>query len=228
MDGTLVDTERLWDVSLDEAARRLGRALSTPERESFVGSNITATVRGIHRILGASMDEAALQATARGIRARTAELFAGELCWCPGARETLASVRAAGLLCALVTSTERNLTELALQTLGRDHFEAVVCGDEVGGHTKPDPEPYARGARLLGVPAEECLAVEDSPPGAASARRAGARVLLVTPAADALPPRPGTWVRDSLGGVDMDALVTIYRSARAGRDHHTDEGAGLP
>jgi HAD superfamily hydrolase (TIGR01509 family) len=219
MDGTLVDTERFWDVSLHEAACRLGRALSDEERESLVGSNMAGTVRGIHRMLGAPASSAGLEATAAFIRARAGELFGGEVSWCPGAREALRSVRTAGLPCALVTSTERNLTELALQTLGRANFDAVVCGDEVGGHNKPDPEPYARAARLLGMPAAGCLAVEDSVPGATSARRAGAAVLIVMPAADSEPPDPGTAVRESLVGADVDTLVAIYRSARAAGDH---------
>jgi HAD superfamily hydrolase (TIGR01509 family) len=219
MDGTLVDTERLWDVSLHEAACRLGRALSPVERESLVGSNMAATVRGIHRMLGAPSDAASLSATAAAIRARTAELFAGELPWCPGAREALASARAAGVPCALVTSTERNLTELALQSIGRESFEVLVCGDEVGGHNKPDPEPYARAARLLGVHAARCLAVEDSATGVASAHAAGAAVLVIASTADSAQPEPGTAVRDSLLGVDIDTLAAIYRRATPTADH---------
>jgi HAD superfamily hydrolase (TIGR01509 family) len=216
MDGTLVDTERLWDVSLHEAACRLGRALSDEERESLVGSNMTDTVHGIHRMLGAPASSAGLAATAAFIRARAAELFAGEVSWCPGARAALRSVRAAGLPCALVTSTERNLTELALRTLGRENFDAIVCGDEVGGQNKPDPEPYTRAARLLGMPAAGCLAVEDSEPGATAARRAGAAVLIVTPTPG--PATPGTVVRESLVGADAATLAEVYRSARAAGD----------
>jgi HAD superfamily hydrolase (TIGR01509 family) len=219
MDGTLVETERVWDVSLHEAGARLGRTLSDAERESLVGSGMGETVRGIHRMVGAPTGAAALRATAAFIRGRAGELFAGEVSWCPGARAALQSVRAAGVPSALVTSTERSLTELVLGTIGRASFDVVICGDEVGGQNKPAAEPYARAARLLGAPAQQCLAVEDSAPGVASARAAGACVLLVRPTPETLPPGPGTAVRDSLVGVDVETLAMIYRSVRAASGH---------
>ena len=73
------------------------------------------------------------------------QLFAGGLIWRPGALELLRAVRAAGLPTALVTSTGRRLVEVALETLGRENFDVVVCGDEVAG-PKPDPAPYRTAA----------------------------------------------------------------------------------
>ena len=66
------------------------------------------------------------------------ELFAEGLEWMPGARELLATVRAAGLRTALVSNTPRMLVDVALLTIGVHHFDAVICGDEVP-RTKPDP-----------------------------------------------------------------------------------------
>ena len=42
---------------------------------------------------------------------------------------------------------------------------------------KPDPEPYRRGAELLGFRPEECVVVEDAPSGVGSGKGAGCRVL---------------------------------------------------
>ena len=39
-------------------------------------------------------------------------------------------------------------------------FEAAVCGDEVA-HAKPAPDTFLAAAKALGVPAEECLVLED-------------------------------------------------------------------
>ena len=55
----------------------------------------------------------------------------------------------------------------------------TVCGDEVGGRNKPDPEPYLRASRLLGVDPARCIAVEDSPTGTRSAESAGLVVVVV-------------------------------------------------
>ncbi|MCP6318820.1 HAD family hydrolase, partial [Klebsiella pneumoniae] len=57
-------------------------------------------------------------------------------------------------------------------------FDHSVCGDEVPAG-KPDPAPYLRAAELLGLDPAQCLAVEDSPTGAAAADAAGCTVLVV-------------------------------------------------
>ncbi|GAA1193393.1 HAD family hydrolase [Prauserella alba] len=211
MDGTLVDSEKLWDVVLAEGAQRLGGELTAAERTALVGSNMAATSRRLLELAGLAVTDEAADEVADWMRGRTAELFSGALPWRPGAREALETLRAAGVPCALVTSTERGLTELALNTIGREFFAATVCGDEVDGKNKPHPEPYLRAARLLGVDPVACVAVEDSPVGATSAEEAGCAVLVVE--ADVPVERsPGRTFRPSLVGVDTGALSRLIRS----------------
>lgn len=57
-----------------------------------------------------------------------------------------------------------------------DHFDAVVCADDVQ-HPKPHPETFLAAAEKLGVPPEECLAFEDAVPGLEAARAAGMDVI---------------------------------------------------
>lgn len=200
MDGTLVDSEKIWDVALAEAAQRLGGELTAAQRAELVGSNMAATSRRLLEIAGHGVTDEAAGEVADRMRERTAELFSGPLPWRPGAREMLEALRVDGVACALVTSTERALTELALDTIGREFFAVTVCGDEVDGRNKPDPEPYLRAARLLGVDPAACVAVEDSPVGAASAEGAGCAVLVVE-AEVPVGPGPRRTFRSSLAGV---------------------------
>jgi HAD superfamily hydrolase (TIGR01509 family) len=213
MDGTLLDSEKLWDIPLFEAAERLGGRLSVPAREAMVGSNVPTTLDILFTDIGLVPDEEERGATARWIDKRMAELMAGPLPWQPGAREALALVRATGLPTALVTSTERALTELALGTIGRAPFDVIVCGDEVAGANKPLPEPYLKAARLLGVDPTRCLAIEDSPTGAASATAAGCTVLVVPSEVD-VPAGPRRVFRDSLVGLTAEDLVLAPWTAR--------------
>lgn len=209
MDGTLVDSEKLWDVALYEAAESLGGTLSEEQRLTLVGSNMDATASYLLKVVtGEEPTPAAIAEMGEWVRQRTANLFEGALPWRPGAREALAEVRAAGLPSALVTSTERALTELALNTIGREFFDATVCGDEVDGLNKPLPEPYLRAARLLGVDPARCVAVEDSPPGTESAVAAGCTVLVVP---NDVPVEPGERreFRSSLVGIDVAALGAL-------------------
>ncbi|MBO0841108.1 MAG: HAD family phosphatase [Sciscionella sp.] len=209
MDGTLVDSEKLWDIPLYELAEKLGGRLSANTRESLIGSSMSNTVAVMYSEVGivASADDK--QWAAEWISARIAELFTDELPLRPGALDALRAVRDAGIPAALVTSTDRALTELALHTIGRDFFAVTVCGDEVGGRNKPHPEPYARAARLLGVPARRCVAIEDSQAGATSAAAAGCTVLVIP---NDMPVVLGERMvrRDSLVGVDAELLAGLF------------------
>ena len=150
MDGTLVDSEKVWDVALRELAVHAGGSLSEPARTAMVGTSMAVSMQILHDDLGMPWRDAA--ADASWLEARVHFLFGGGgLVWRPGAMELIREVRAAGVPTALVTSTRRKLVEVALDTLGRDSFEVVVCGDEVT-HAKPDPTPYLTAAELLGVP----------------------------------------------------------------------------
>src|SRR4051812_2329377 len=123
MDGTLVDSERLWDVSMAELAVHLGGELSAATRAELTGSSLVRTVTTVRREVGLDPDDPdGVADDGRWLLDRTAELFRAGLPWQAGAREALAAVRAAGLATALVTSTYRELTEVALDSIGRHFF----------------------------------------------------------------------------------------------------------
>jgi HAD superfamily hydrolase (TIGR01509 family) len=212
MDGTLVDSEKVWDVALHELAVHAGGKLSDPARRAMVGMGMASSMQILHDDLRQPWRDPV--ADAEWLETRVHALFAGGgLIWRPGAQTLLAAVRAAGVPTALVTSTRRILVEVALDTLGRDMFDVVVCGDEVTA-TKPDPAPYLRAAELLGVPIEACVAIEDSPTGVASAVASGAGVLAV-PCDLELPPIDGVVQRDTLLGVDLDYLAALTTAVTA-------------
>lgn len=79
---------------------------------------------------------------------------------------------------AIVTSCTRDLAAVRITASGITAPDVVVTADDVT-HGKPDPEPFRRGAELLGVPPERCLVVEDAPAGLASGRAAGCATLAV-------------------------------------------------
>lgn len=215
MDGTLVDSEKVWTVSLHDTASWLGGRLSAAARDAMIGSNMARTLVLLFDDLGLPHDAQRMAATARFMTERTAELFAAGLQWRPGALDALRTVGAAGWPMALVTNTERALTELALEGIGREHFTVTVCGDEVP-HGKPAPDPYLRAAELLGVPAGECLVIEDSPTGTEAAVRAGAPVLVVPCDVD-VPAGPGRVLRESLLDLTPDDVRESYARGSAER-----------
>ncbi|MEU0498316.1 HAD family hydrolase [Mycobacterium sp. NPDC006124] len=209
MDGTLVDSEKLWDVSLQALYVRLGGVLSQEVRDTTVGSSADGLMRIVYSDLGLEQDPAAMADSSDWLHDYTGELFEQGLTWLPGARETLDALTAAGVPMALVTNTRRELTERALKSIGSHYFSASVCGDEVE-HAKPAPDPYLRAAQLLGVDPAECLAIEDSVTGSAAAEAAGCPVLVV-PNDVEVPKGPRRRHVTSLTKVDVDALRAVHR-----------------
>jgi HAD superfamily hydrolase (TIGR01509 family) len=215
MDGTLVDSEKVWTISLADTAQWLGGELSAEAREAMVGSNMARSLGLMFDDLGLERDATRMAQAEQYLTDRTGELFAAGLEWRPGALEALRMVRAAGWPTALVTNTLRSLTEKALDSIGREHFTVTVCGDEVP-RGKPDPDPYLRAAELVGVAPGACLAVEDSPTGATAAERAGCAVLVV-PCDVAVPTGPRRVHRGSLLGLTPDGVRLSYAQARGER-----------
>jgi HAD superfamily hydrolase (TIGR01509 family) len=209
MDGTLLDSEKLWDIPLFEAAERLGGELSLPTRAAMIGSNVPTTLDLLFADVGITPAPSLRADIAAFIDKRMAEVFADPLPFQPGAVDALTMVRATGLPTALVTSTERSLTELALNTLGRDYFDVTVCGDEVNGHNKPHPAPYLKAARLLNVNPTHSLAIEDSPTGVASAVTAGCTTIVI-PSEIPFPSGPHRIFRNSLLGITPADLTAAF------------------
>jgi HAD superfamily hydrolase (TIGR01509 family) len=206
MDGTLTDSDRLWETALRELAAELGGTLSKQTQHAVVGTSLATCVTIFLRDLGHPVYPSVVEWGRAWLNRRVAELIAQNMPWRPGARDALRAMHAAGLPMALVTSSERALVEVALETIGRDLFTATVCGDEVGGRTKPAPDPYLKGAALLKVDPEDCVAVEDSPSGAAAAEAAGC-VTLVVPCLVAVPEGRRRILRTSLEGLDFAELT---------------------
>ncbi len=213
MDGTLVDSEKLWDISMQELYAKLGGVMTPEVREATVGSSSDAVLRLVYTDLGLDLDPDAMAADADWLHDITGDLFDAGLPWCDGARELLDTLAAAAVPMALVTNTRRALTERALNSIGRHYFAASVCGDEVAA-AKPAPEPYRRAADLLGFDPAQCLAIEDSVTGAASAQDAGCPVLVV-PNDVEVPVGPRRRQVSSLAGLDHARLIEIYRFASA-------------
>jgi sugar-phosphatase len=116
----------------------------------------------------------------------------------PGVKKLLESLPAERW--AIVTSATKRLLLGRLQVAGLPVPERIISGDMVE-RGKPDPEPYMRGAALLGYRPEECIVVEDAPSGVGAGIAAGCRVLGVLGTHSLEELREADWVTASLEGV---------------------------
>ena len=214
MDGTLVDSEKLWDVAINELYAQHGRELTPEVRDATVGGSAEGVIRIVFDDLGLDRDPEHMAQVADWMHDYVGELFGTGLPWCPGARELLDELLAAGIPMALVTNTRRDLTENALNSIGRHYFSATVCGDEVP-EGKPAPDIYLRAAELLGLSTGDCLAIEDSFTGTTAAEDAGCPVLVVPNEVD-VPATPRRHHVSSLAGLGIPQLRRIHADLRLG------------
>ncbi|WP_193312900.1 HAD family hydrolase [Georgenia subflava] len=96
----------------------------------------------------------------------------------PGAAESVAGWRGAGVPVAVVTSATEAWATAALELLGVADLGVALVTAELVEVGKPDPAPYRLGAEVLGVDAAACVAAEDTPAGLAAARGAGVGLVL--------------------------------------------------
>jgi HAD superfamily hydrolase (TIGR01509 family) len=201
MDGLLVDTEPLWLEAETEIMARLGYSWTKQDQEQLLGGSMARTVS---YILGKATVPATAGEVERwmldGMLTRAA---AGRIKVLPGARELLAEVAQAGIPHALVTSSVRTFAEAVLKGAGLT-FPVTVTGDDVK-ETKPDPAPYLEAAKRLNASPGQCVALEDSPNGVASATAAGCKVIAV-PGPLPIAPAEGRLVTPSLSLVSIELL----------------------
>jgi mannitol-1-/sugar-/sorbitol-6-phosphatase len=105
---------------------------------------------------------------------------------------------------AIVTSATRRLLVGRLEAAGLPIPERIISGEMVE-RGKPDPEPYRRGAELLGLTPAECVVVEDAPSGVGAGVAAGSRVLGVLGTHSVEQLREATWIAQSLDDVEIAA-----------------------
>ncbi len=202
MDGTLVDTEPYWMDSELALAKRYGGTWSREQALQVVGFDLLDAARLMRPQMGIDLaPEQIVEQLLDDVVARVRR----EVPWRPGARELLASLRTADVPCALVTMSYTRFADPIVAALPAGTFDVVITGDTVD-RGKPHPEPYLAAARGLGVPAVECLAIEDSTTGAASASAAGCTVL-VAPLHVSVPSGAGRVFVDSLEGLDAASVL---------------------
>ena len=138
MDGTLLDSEPIWDIAVEQFTLR-HRILLTPAlRESTLGNSLPDAITKVHDAAEAPRGIGTWPGQPLGDRPCRRTLRTG-LPWRPGAADALDMLLDVGVPSVLVTNTIRELTDVALDTLGRHRFAATICADEV---VAGKPQPY--------------------------------------------------------------------------------------
>lgn len=175
MDGTLVDTEPFWIAAEYELVESYGGRWDNALAHQLVGNSLLASAQ---IILDNSPVDLTPEQVVDVLLGKVVAQMRAHTPWRPGARELLESCVAQSIPNALVTMSYQIFAQVLLDAVPQGTFATVVTGDAVT-HGKPHPEAYLTAAQRLGVRPEDCVAIEDSPPGVRAAVAAGVPTLAV-------------------------------------------------
>jgi HAD superfamily hydrolase (TIGR01509 family) len=172
MDGVLVDSESIHLRAYQHVFAPLGVELTAARYHQLFGR---ARDQVIQDVLGPCAPEVLDRLMREKGRAVEGLIGAGVIPAIPGALDTVRALVAAGVPLAVATSSRS--PRVFLEGLGVFAYFRHVVDRTMVTRPKPDPEAYARVVGLLGVPAERCVVIEDSPSGVRAAKGAGAAVI---------------------------------------------------
>jgi len=120
----------------------------------------------------------------------------------PGALDLLASLPPDRW--TIVTSCTRPLAEVRIRAAGLPLPTTMITSSDIT-HGKPHPEPYLKGASLLGFPPRECIVLEDVPAGVRAGKAAGAKVIAfqTTVRESALREAGADWILNNCAGIRL-------------------------
>jgi len=176
-DGLLLDTEEAWSRAEITLFERHGSVFTEEHKRSLIGSaRVTAAAKleqmldlpGRGEELMDELHDLVMEEALAGVSPR------------PGALELMEALARTGVPLAVASNSTRPFVERVLGGAGLldGRFLTVVTADDVA-EPKPAPDLYLAACAALGAAPESSAALEDSPPGVASAAAAGMFVIAV-------------------------------------------------
>jgi beta-phosphoglucomutase len=177
MDGLALDSEATYGQAWRLAAAEFGFELSEEFVQGLFGRHADDVEQALRGLLGEAYGRERFYRSAE--RHWRAYLEEHGMVRMPGLDALLAVFRRRGIPFALATNSDGIYARDCLRLSGVEaDFPIIVTRDQVR-RGKPEPDLFLEAARRLGVPAEQCLALEDSATGLAAARAAGTIAVLV-------------------------------------------------
>ena len=206
-DGTLVDTEPLWEMGKQRLTAEHGGTWTEQDTDDTLGKPLAKTVERLG------------ERGVPGSPEQVYEQFYAVLEWVlrenpptfiPGVEPLLQDLAEAGITAAIVTNATSEVARYTASLAPGDLFRVIIGDEEVarGVKPKPDPDAYLQAARQLGVAPEGCVVIEDSPAGAESGVAAGITTVVV-PGVQPVPEQPGVVHVADHRAVTLDFLRSL-------------------
>lgn len=177
MDGLMIDTEKLYLKFWILAAKDFGYEMTPEHVYSMRSMARRYSIPLLKGIFGEDCPTEEIRAHRTELMAEYIKEHGIEVK--KGLFTLLDYLRDNGYKMAVATATPSSRTEEYLHTIGAyDYFSAMICGDMIS-NGKPAPDIYAAAAEKLGLPPQECAALEDSPNGIKAAHSAGCHAIMI-------------------------------------------------
>ncbi len=177
LDGTLLDTERLYTEATQKVLDPFGKTYTMELKRQVMGGDSRVSAQTTIDALDLDMTPEAFLAAREHY---LVELFphADEI---PGSGDFLHAARSAGQTLGLATSSHSHLCDLKItHRQWPELFHAVVCGDDADlNNSKPAPDIFLLCAERLSKQPANIVAFEDSRNGVQAAKSAGMRVIAI-------------------------------------------------
>lgn len=177
MDGTLIDTEKIYQKYWNISAKELGYDLTEKDMLLFRSLGHSFAVKLAEQLTGSAeaYDE---------IRNRRKELMDPvmkeiELPVKPTAVEALTLLKENGVRLGVATATRLDRTEEYLERAGlHEYFDELISARSVA-QGKPAPDVYLYACSRMNVSPSDAFAIEDAPNGVKAADAAGCKVIMI-------------------------------------------------
>jgi HAD superfamily hydrolase (TIGR01509 family) len=175
MDGLLIDSERIIMQACIQAAKDIGITYSQAEFVELIGRSSKDASRIMAEQLNGTENVAKMGQGVEAILKARNHVFPLK----PGVVELLQYYQSNKVVCSVASSSPIAHIEHRLSHVGvLQYFSSITSGQEVA-NGKPSPDIYLLAMQRLGVAIDECVAFEDSEPGARAAIAAGLKVVVV-------------------------------------------------
>lgn len=177
MDGLVLDTEKLYTRFWAEASEAMGYPMSRRQALGMRSLDSAASQAWLDTCFGPGVDYEEMHRIR--VERMGAYIDAHGIELKPGIRELLDYLDSRDIPRAITSSSPPDRILEHLSRHGLDTRFTKLCSGYQVPKGKPAPDIYLYGAASLGLPAEACIALEDSPAGVLSAYRAGCLPVMI-------------------------------------------------
>ncbi|CAB4744567.1 unannotated protein [freshwater metagenome] len=205
MDGTLIDSEPLWFENEVKLMAQFDYSWTIQDQMNCIGGPIQKTGNYMSALVNGQNNP---QFFIESLISMVSTDFEERLTFMPGALELLKALSDNGIRLALVSASPRQMLEATFRVLEGKCLELLISSDDVV-QSKPSPECYLKAADFFGLDISECLILEDSGTGVASARASGANVVAIPHLIEIVGDEQVVVVK-SLEGMSVEDLFALH------------------